>query len=93
MRFFHYRLSNGIRLIHKKTERSIIAHCGLILKSGARDELENEQGLAHFIEHVIFKGTKKRKAYHILSRMEDVGGEINALHIKRRNMYLFYFFT
>ena len=81
MRFFHYRLSNGIRLIHKKTERSI-AHCGLILKSGARDELENEQGLAHFIEHVIFKGTKKRKAYHILSRMEDVGGEINAFTSK-----------
>ena len=81
MRFFHYRLSNGIRLIHKKTERSI-AHCGLILKSGARDELQHEQGLAHFIEHVIFKGTKKRKAYHILSRMEDVGGEINAFTSK-----------
>ena len=59
MRFFHYRLSNGIRLIHKKTERSI-AHCGLILKSGARDELENEQGLAHFIEHVISKAQKKK---------------------------------
>ena len=81
MSFFHYRLSNGIRLIHKKTDRSI-AHCGIILKSGARDERENEQGLAHFIEHVIFKGTKKRKAYHILSRMEDVGGELNAFTSK-----------
>lgn len=81
MSFHHHRLPNGIRLIHKKTERSI-SHCGLVIKGGARDELDNEQGLAHFIEHVIFKGTKKRKAFHVLSRMEDVGGEINAFTTK-----------
>ncbi|WP_321288621.1 pitrilysin family protein [uncultured Sunxiuqinia sp.] len=68
---------NGIRLIHQQVE-SPAAHFGIILNTGSRDELPEEQGIAHFIEHVIFKGTKKRKAYHIISRIEDVGGEINA---------------
>ena len=61
-----------------------MAHCGLIIKGGSRNESEEEQGLAHFIEHVIFKGTSKRKAYHILSRMEDVGGELNADELKAK---------
>ena len=81
MQFYHHQLENGIRIVHKKTDRAV-AHCGLIIKGGSRDENENEQGLAHFIEHVIFKGTSKRKAFHILSRMEDVGGEINAFTTK-----------
>ncbi len=46
--------------------------------AGSRDEEGNEQGLAHFIEHTLFKGTKKRKAFHILSRLDEVGGELNA---------------
>ncbi len=75
--FERHVLSNGIRVIHKQMSGPV-AHCGLIINTGSRDEEESEEGLAHFIEHVIFKGTKKRKAYHILSRMEDVGGEINA---------------
>lgn len=58
------------------------AYCGLIIGVGSRDEREEELGIAHFIEHVIFKGTEKRKAYHILSRMEDVGGELNAYTTK-----------
>ncbi len=74
-------LPNGIRLIHQQVE-SPAAHFGIILNTGSRDELSHEQGIAHFIEHVIFKGTKKRKAYHILSRIEDVGGEINAYTTK-----------
>lgn len=74
-------MSNGIRIIHQQVE-SPAAHFGLILNTGSRDELPNEQGIAHFIEHVIFKGTKKRKAFHILSRIEDVGGEINAYTTK-----------
>ena len=81
MSFYHHQLDNGIRIIHKKTS-SGVAHCGLIIKGGSRNESEEEQGLAHFIEHVIFKGTSKRKAYHILSRMEDVGGELNAFTTK-----------
>jgi predicted Zn-dependent peptidase len=77
MQYFLHTLSNGIRLVHKHAD-SYVAHCGLTINAGSRDELEKEQGLAHFIEHLIFKGTHKRKAYQILSHMENVGGEINA---------------
>ena len=76
-----HRLPNGIRIIHKHTN-SPVAHCGLTINAGSRDEDAGEQGLAHFIEHVIFKGTKKRRAHHILSHMENVGGEINAYTTK-----------
>ena len=76
-----FELSNGIRVVHKQIDRPV-AHCGLMIKVGSRDESIQEEGLAHFIEHVFFKGTNKRKAYHILSRMEDVGGEINAYTTK-----------
>ncbi|HAN19598.1 MAG: zinc protease [Bacteroidetes bacterium GWC2_33_15] len=77
MNYQSFTLNNGIRIIHLHT-LSHVAHCGLLINAGSRDEHEHEHGMAHFIEHAIFKGTKKRKAYHILSRMEDVGGEINA---------------
>ena len=77
MEYYTHPLSNGIRLIHAPTF-SEVAHCGLIINAGSRDEEAHEQGIAHFVEHLIFKGTRKRKAYHILSRMDDVGGEINA---------------
>ncbi|MBC8464414.1 MAG: insulinase family protein [Bacteroidetes bacterium] len=81
MAFEQHQLPNGIRIIHKQSS-SAVAHCGLIINAGSRDEKTEQQGLAHFIEHVIFKGTKKRKAFHILSRMEDVGGELNAFTTK-----------
>jgi predicted Zn-dependent peptidase len=81
MEIFHHTLSNGIRLVHKPV-KSMVAHFGFIVHTGSRDELQDEHGMAHFIEHVIFKGTKKRKAYHILSRLEDVGGELNAYTTK-----------
>lgn len=77
MKINTHTFKNGIRLIHQQVE-SPAAHFGIILNTGSRDESPDEQGIAHFIEHVIFKGTKKRKAYHIISRIEDVGGEINA---------------
>ena len=60
----------------------MVAHCGIIINTGSRDETEKEHGIAHFIEHMLFKGTRKRKAYHILSRLEDVGGELNAYTTK-----------
>jgi len=78
---FSYTLNNGIRLVHKQVN-SMVAHFGFTVHTGSRDELAYEHGMAHFIEHVIFKGTKKRKAFHILSRLEDVGGEINAFTSK-----------
>jgi predicted Zn-dependent peptidase len=77
MEFYTFKLNNGIRVIHKQVD-SPVSHCGLIINAGSRDEAPHETGLAHFIEHVLFKGTKKRKTFHILSRMEDVGGELNA---------------
>jgi predicted Zn-dependent peptidase len=81
MEIYTHTLNNGIRLIHQSVN-SPVAHCGILVNTGSRDELENQHGMAHFIEHVIFKGTRKRKAHHILSRMEDVGGEINAYTTK-----------
>jgi predicted Zn-dependent peptidase len=74
-------LDNGIRLVHYRIP-GLVAHCGLIINTGSRDETTPEHGIAHFIEHMLFKGTKKRKAYHILSRLEDVGGELNAYTTK-----------
>ena len=81
MDYEEHQLTNGIRLIHTRVP-SLVAHMGIIMGTGSRDELDREHGLAHFIEHMVFKGTRKRKAYHILSRLEDVGGEINAYTTK-----------
>lgn len=77
MEYTSMTLPNGIRLIHASVD-SPVAHCGVVVNTGSRDESPAEQGMAHFIEHTIFKGTVKRKAYHIISRLEDVGGEMNA---------------
>lgn len=74
-------LKNGIRIIHQET-KSPVSHFGVLINTGSRDEEADEQGIAHFIEHVIFKGTQSRKAYHILNRIEDVGGELNAYTTK-----------
>ncbi|MFO7922680.1 MAG: pitrilysin family protein [Bacteroidales bacterium] len=77
MTFQTHTFNNGIRIIHHQVP-SKVAHCGLLINAGSRNENASEHGIAHFIEHLIFKGTKKRKAHHILSRLETVGGEINA---------------
>ncbi|MBR1513719.1 MAG: insulinase family protein [Bacteroidales bacterium] len=74
-------LPNGIRIIHKE-RKSEIAHLVLMVETGTRDELAHENGLAHFVEHTIFKGTKSRKAYHILSCLDNVGGDLNAFTTK-----------
>lgn len=72
-----HTLSNGLRIIHEPL-RSRVAYCGFAVDAGTRDEREQEQGMAHFVEHLIFKGTQKRRAWHILNRMENVGGDLNA---------------
>lgn len=77
-------LPNGIRVIHKEVNHTKIAHVGLMLDLGSRDELENEQGLAHFLEHMAFKGTAKRSSYHIINRLESLGGELNAYTTKEK---------
>lgn len=81
MEFYTRTLANGIRIIHKRV-KSEVAHFGWMINVGSRDEDTNEFGMAHFIEHILFKGTEKRKMHHILSRMEDVGGELNAYTTK-----------
>lgn len=81
MDYYTHELPNGIRLIYMPVT-SLIAHAGLFINTGSRDEKYFEHGMAHYLEHVFFKGTSKRKAYHILSRLEDVGGELNAFTTK-----------
>ncbi len=83
MEYNLYKLENGIRIVHKPISGKI-AHCGFIINTGSRDELLEENGIAHFIEHTIFKGTVKRKAHHILNRIDSVGGEINAYTTKEK---------
>jgi len=79
-----YTLPNGIRIVHKQVQHTKIAHSGFILDIGSRDELPDQLGLAHFWEHMAFKGTPKRKSFHILNRLESVGGELNAYTTKEK---------
>lgn len=79
--FETFTLANGLRVIFQYMPGPA-AHCGFLINAGSRDELENENGLAHYLEHCMFKGSKKRKAFHILNRLDAVGGEINAYTTK-----------
>ena len=81
MHYFTHTFHNGLRLIHLPAE-SPVGYCGFAVNAGTRDEEADESGLAHFVEHLLFKGTEKRKAGHILNRMENVGGELNAYTTK-----------
>lgn len=81
MHYFSHILPNGLRMVHLPME-SPVSYCGFAVNAGTRDEEANEFGLAHFVEHMMFKGTEKRKAWHILNRMENVGGELNAYTTK-----------
>jgi len=76
-----HTLSNGIRLIHRECYGEVSC-CGFVVNAGTRHEKENEQGIAHFIEHMLFKGTKTRSSHNILNRMDRVGGELNAYTTK-----------
>ncbi len=79
-----YTLPNGIRVAHKQNTQSKVVHCGFVLDIGSRDERHDQHGIAHFWEHMAFKGTKKRKAFHILNRLDSVGGELNAYTTKEK---------
>ena len=81
MQIFRHTLSNGIRLVHHRTN-GMVAHCGLIMETGSRNETDAEHGMAHFIEHMLFKGTKKHNTYYILTRLDEAGGELNAYTTK-----------
>lgn len=77
-------LGNGIRIVHQEVNHTRLVHCGFVLDIGSRDESREQEGLAHFWEHMAFKGTKKRKAFHILNRLDSVGGELNAYTTKEK---------
>lgn len=80
------RLKNGLRLIHKEVD-SPISHFGVLVNAGTRDESLEQMGLAHFVEHTIFKGTEKRNAFRVISRMEAVGGDLNASTSKEETYF------
>lgn len=76
-----YILPCGLKIIHKRCSGKVSC-CGFVVKAGSRDEKQDELGMAHFTEHMIFKGTEKRNPSYILNRMEQVGGELNAYTTK-----------
>jgi len=77
--------SNGLCFVHAQVA-SPVSYCGFTIGVGTRDEADSEQGIAHFVEHLLFKGTAKRKAFHILNRMDNVGGELNAFTTKEETV-------
>jgi predicted Zn-dependent peptidase len=79
-----HTLPNGIRIAYKQAFNTKIVHCGVMFDIGSRDEMPHQYGLAHFWEHMAFKGTQKRKAYHIINSLEAVGGELNAYTTKEK---------
>ena len=79
--FETYTLSNGIRGIHRQV-RSGVTHCAMVVNAGSRDEQRGEYGIAHFVEHALFKGTSRRKAHQVNCRLENLGGELNAYTTK-----------
>lgn len=85
MNLNQHTLSNGLRIIQVPSPTPV-AYCGFAIDAGTRDETSGEQGMAHFVEHLIFKGTTKRKAWHILNRMERVGGDLNAFTNKEETI-------
>ena len=85
MTYQTHTLPNGIRLIHKP-DKSAVTYCGMVMNAGSRDENENEEGMAHFVEHMLFKGTDKRRSGHIINRLENVGGELNAFTSKEETV-------
>lgn len=82
-----HTLSNGIRIVHNRITTTKIVHCGIMLNIGSRDENPTNQGIAHFWEHMAFKGTRKRKAFHILNRLDSLGGELNAFTDKEKILF------
>jgi peptidase, M16 family len=79
-------LSNGLRVIHQPSDSNVV-YCGYELNVGTRNEEPGYEGMAHFCEHVSFKGTKRRKSWHISNALESVGGDLNAYTNKEDTVY------
>ena len=85
MAYSTFTLPCGLRVVYQPSPTQV-AYCGYAIDCGTRDEAENESGMAHYVEHLLFKGTQHRKAWHILNRMETVGGDLNAFTNKEETI-------
>lgn len=83
--FGTFELANGVRCIHRRV-RSAVAYIALTINTGSRDELPNEEGMAHLTEHLLFKGTERRRAWQVNCRLENLGGELNAYTTKEETV-------
>lgn len=79
-------LDGGLRLVHIHQRSSAVGIFGISVRAGSADERSGEEGLAHFVEHTLFKGTARRSSWHIINRMEAVGGELNAFTSKEETV-------
>lgn len=84
--FSYHTAPNGLRVVHRLAPGALVDYCGVSVNAGSRDESPDREGLAHFVEHTIFKGTDRRRSMHILNRMEAVGGELNAYTTKEETV-------
>lgn len=84
-RYNTFLLPNGLRCVHERT-RGHVAYIGLAVNVGSREDGAGKHGLAHFVEHTIFKGTRHRSSWHVSNRMESIGGELNAYTSKEETL-------
>ena len=83
---FYHNLPNGVQIVHRKT-LSPVVYVGIMIGAGTRHELPNENGMAHYIEHCVFKGTEHYTARQIINHIEGIGGEINAYTTKEETTF------
>ena len=86
MNYNTFTLKNGLRVVHLPTESPVV-YCGIAVGAGTRNEAPGEEGLAHFCEHLSFKGTRRRSAVRIINDIEGLGGELNAFTNKEDTVY------
>ena len=83
---FYHNLPNGVQIVHRKTTSPVV-YVGIMVGAGTRHELPNENGMAHYIEHCVFKGTQHYTARQIINHIEGIGGEINAYTTKEETTF------
>jgi predicted Zn-dependent peptidase len=81
------KLDNGLNVVFTKSQNTSIVHCGFLIDAGSRDETDAISGMAHYIEHTAFKGSKSRSSYQILNRIETIGGELNAYTTREKTCF------
>lgn len=86
MQYNTHTLANGLRVIHLDSQSPVV-YCGYAVAAGTRDEQPGFEGMAHFCEHITFKGTQRRRAINILNYLETVGGDLNAFTNKEETVY------